>query len=57
MMGVIAAVAGAIQIASWVIALLDAIDTPKSCAACVMVTANGSIGGITPPPLEFQTSH
>ena len=28
MMGVIAAVAGAIQIASWVIALLDAIEKP-----------------------------
>lgn len=29
MMGVIAAVAGAIQIASWVIALLDAIEKPS----------------------------
>lgn len=29
MMGVIAAVAGAIQIASWVITLLDAIEKPS----------------------------
>ena len=29
MMGVIAAIAGAIQIASWVITLLDAIEKPS----------------------------